>query len=93
MTSQTLPNKRTTKSNIGNSIKMLIMAGSLAGTIGGWAILAAGQLQQTASTVQQTQAIIQPTNNSISNNSQTTLRQVTIPSAQPRAVTRTRSSR
>ena len=90
MTSATLPIKRTNKTN---AIKTLIMAGSLAGTLGGWAILAAGQLQNTVATLQQPPAIVQPVSSSVTNNSQTTLRQVTVPSTQPRAVTRTRSSR
>jgi len=82
--------KKTTKSNGTNGIKALIMAGSLAVTLGGWGILAAGQLQNTVATVAQPQAIVQPVNNS--NNTQN-LRQVNVTNNQPRAVARTRSSR
>ena len=84
--------KKTTKSNGTNGIKALIMAGSLAVTLGGWGILAAGQLQNTVATVAQPQAIAQPANSAVTNNAQN-LRQVTVSNTQPRAVARTRSSR
>lgn len=93
MTSQTVAVKKTAKTNNATVIKVLIMAGSLAGTIGGWAILAAGQLNNSNTTVQPSPAIIQSSNTTIANNASTTLRQVTIPNAQPRTLTRTRSSR
>ena len=94
MTSQTTPVKRTSPSSSGMGIKMFIMAASLASTVGGWALLAAGQVQDAVAAAQQPQAIIQPasaaTQNSLrSTNSQTALRQVT----QPSALARTRSSR
>ncbi len=81
----------------GNGIKALIMAGSLAATIGGWGILALGQIQG-AVVAQQSQFIVQPvnsqtTNNSSINNSGTQLRQVSPSTTQPRSVGRTRSSR
>ncbi len=93
MTSQTVAVKKPTKSNNATVIKTLIMAGSLAGTIGGWALLAASQLQNSVSTVQQNSTITQPANSSVVNNAPSNLRQVTIPNAQPRSFTRTRSSR
>lgn len=94
MTSQTTQVKRTSSSGGGMGIKMLIMAASVASTVGGWALLAAGQLQDTLAAAQQPQAIVQPANSATQNslhsvNSQTALRQVT----QPSAVARTRSSR
>lgn len=94
MTSQATPIKRTSSSGNGMGIKMLIMAASVAATVGGWALLAAGQLQDTLAAAQQPQAISQPVTASTQNtlrsvNSQTTLRQVT----QPSVLARTRSSR
>ncbi len=70
---------------------MLIMAASVAATVGGWALLAAGQLQDTLAAAQ-SQAIVQPVtsqNSAFTTNPQTTLRQVT----QPNVLARTRSSR
>ena len=94
MTSQTTPVKRTSPSGGGMGIKMLIMAASVASTVGGWALLAAGQLQDTLAAAQQPPAIVQPVSSSTQNslrsaNLQTALRQVTQPSVQAR----TRSSR
>lgn len=93
MTSQTTQVKRTSPSGNGMGIKMLIMAASIASTVGGWALLAAGQLQDTLAAAQQPQAIVQPVtstqNSAFTTNPQTALRQVTQPSVQAR----TRSSR
>ncbi len=94
MTSQTTQVKRTSSSGNGMGIKMLIMASSVAATVGGWALLAAGQLQDTLAAAQQPQAIVQPVTSSTQNtlrsvNPQTTLGQVT----QPNTLARTRSSR
>ncbi|MBI5030232.1 MAG: hypothetical protein HZB51_06880 [Chloroflexi bacterium] len=93
MTSQTVAVKKTPKTNTATVIKTLVMAGSLAGTIGGWALLAAGQLQNSVSTMQQNPTITQPSTNPAVNNPTTNLRQVTVPNSQPRSMTRTRSSR
>ncbi len=94
MTSQTTQVKRTSPSGNGMGVKMLIMAASVAATVGGWALLAAGQLQATLAAAQQPQAIVQPITSSTQNslrsvNPQTSLRQATQPSVQAR----TRSSR
>jgi hypothetical protein len=75
-------------------IRLLIMAASLAATIGGWAILAAGQLRDTLAAAQQPPAIVQPASAATQDrlrsvNPPTALRQVT----QPSALARTRSSR
>ena len=93
MATRSLPTNRKPKSNNANALKTLIMAGSLAGTIGGWAILAAGQLQNTVTTLTQPQQVVQPVSNTTANSSVNTLRQVTVPNTQPRALTRSRSSR
>jgi len=86
--------KRTSPSGIGVGIKMLIMAASVASTVGGWALLAAGQAQDTLAATQQPPAIVQPAPSSTQNslrsvNPQAALRQVT----QPNMLARTRSSR
>jgi hypothetical protein len=70
--------------------KMLIMVGSLAATIGGWGILAAGQISNNAAT---TTTAFQPANTSTLPNTQSSLRQVAPPSFQFNSTARTRSSR
>lgn len=92
MINSTATIKKTNKSNGTNGIKALIMASSLAVTIGGWGLLAAGQLQNTVTTLTQSQISVQPVNSAVTTNAQN-LRQVTVSNTQPRAVTRTRSSR
>ncbi len=93
------PTKRSTpsaKKNT-NGIKMLIMVGSLAGTLAGWGILATGQAQSSGAL--QPAAVVQPANAasqaSVSGTTQqaanTTIRQIAIPAAQP--IARSRSSR
>jgi hypothetical protein len=81
----------------GTGIKAIIMAASLAATIGGWGILAVGQVNDAAVAMQQSPVIAQSGGATVQNNlpatNQTTLRQATIPTNQPRAVARTRSSR
>jgi hypothetical protein len=70
--------------------KMLIMVGSLAATIGGWGILAAGQVSNNAATPS---TAFQPTNTSTQLNAQSSLRQVAPPAFQFNSIARTRSSR
>jgi hypothetical protein len=64
--------KQTATKKNSTGIKMLIMAGSLAMTISGWAFLAAGQIGGAFAAAQQPPAITQPVNSSVQNN----LRQV-----------------
>ena len=83
----TKSNSKAKKTNV-NAIKMAILASSLAITVGGWGVLAAGQLQSaTATQVASTQS---STTNTQQRLSQLAASQV---SAAPRAITRTRSSR
>jgi hypothetical protein len=81
----------------GTGIKAIIMAASLAATIGGWGILAIGQVSDTAVAMQQSPVIAQNGGTTIQNNlpatNQTTLRQATVPTTQQRSIARTRSSR
>ena len=97
MTNQTNSMKRTASAQkSGTGIKAIIMAASLAATIGGWGVLAIGQVNDTVAALQQSPALVQSSGTTIQNNSTnqaTTLRQVTIPATQPRAIARTRSSR
>ena len=98
MTKQTDSVKRTAPARkSGTGIKAIIMAASLAATIGGWGILAVGQVNDTAVAMQQSPAIAQPGGTTIQNNlpatNQTTLRQATTPPIQQRSFARTRSSR
>ena len=98
MTSQAYPAKRKSAS-AGTTVKVLIIAASLGGMIGGWALLAVGQLADAVTAVRQSPAIVQPVNSSIQNgvttNPSTAPRQVTVPNnqTQPRILGRTRSSR
>lgn len=98
MTNQTNSIKRTSSAQkSGTGIKALIMAASLAATIGGWGILAIGQVNDTVVAMQQSPALVQPANpatqNSVRITNSTALRQVTAPLAQPFPIARTRSSR
>jgi len=102
MTSQAYPAKKISTSKSGAGIKMLIMASSLIATMGGWAILAIGQIQGAVNIIPQAQPIVQPASPAAQNglgstNLQTSPRQVTVPNAQtqtqPRVLGRTRSSR
>ena len=95
MTRQTELMKRTASARkSGTGIKAIIMAASLAATIGGWGILAAGQINDPTVAIQQSPLLAQTSGATIQNNlsttNQTTLRQGTI---QPRSIARTRSSR
>lgn len=79
-------------------LKALIMAASVALTLGGWGILAANQTQDALASAPQSQAFVQPVNptnqtRSRTNNSSTFQSQTSTPLTQPRAITRTRSSR
>jgi hypothetical protein len=77
-------------------LKALIMAASVALTLGGWGILAANQTQDALASAPQSQAFVQPvnpTNATRTNNSSTLQGQTTAPLSQPRAIARTRSSR
>lgn len=100
MVNQTNSIKRTApaQKKSGAGIKALIMAASLAATIGGWGILAIGQTNDALATTAQPQALVQSASpagqtSARTTNQQTTLRQVPAPVTQPRAVARTRSSR
>ena len=97
MTNQTNSMKRAAPAQkSGTGAKAIIMAASLAATIGGWGILAIGQVNDTVAAIQQPSTLIQSAGTTIQNNAAnqtTTLRQVTIPATQPRAIARTRSSR
>ena len=80
-------NLKTKKGGVGG-LKMLLVAGSLAITLGGWGKLAADQLQAAAPT--QTAFVQSAASNTQQQVNQLTIAQV--PSA-TRAVARTRSSR
>lgn len=93
MYNQTDSTKRTARPNKrGAGIKALIMAASLAMTIGGWGILAVGQAGNAL-------AAGQPATNSTSQNSTrsvsstSSVSQSTASISRPNAVARTRSSR
>ena len=82
----------------GTGLKALIMAASVGITLGGWGILAAGQTQDANAAAPQSQAYVQtgsPTTQTGSrgSNSSTFQGQSAAPLVQPRAITRTRSSR
>ncbi len=78
----------TSKKN-NNGMKVMIMAASLAITLGGWGAFAASQAQNVAAA-----APITVSNNSTTNTqSSTQLRQVNPSTLQPQIITRTRSSR
>ena len=79
-------------------IKVLIMAASVGMTLGGWGILAASQAQTALASAPQSQAFVQSTSPSTQtqlrgNNPSTIQDQAVVPSTQPRAIARTRSSR
>lgn len=77
-------------------LKALIMAASVALTLGGWGVLAANQTQDAlASAPQSFTQPANPTNQTRSraNNSSTFQNQTVAPLTQPRAIARTRSSR
>lgn len=102
MNNQIYPDKKASNAKNGVVIKLMIMATSLVATVGGWAILAVGQMQNAVAAAQQPQPIVQPANPAArdslrSTNSQTqpTQPQVTTPrtQTQPRTFGRTRSSR
>ncbi len=80
------------KINSVGGIKMLILAGSLAVTLGGWGVIAADQLNSATTQTAFNQSA--PTQSSTASTQQ---RFNQLPSAQvspaPRALTRTRSSR
>jgi hypothetical protein len=97
MTRQSESMKRTASARkSGTGIKALIMAASLAATLGGWGILAAGQVA-AATAMQPSPLIAQSGSTTIQNNSpvtnQPTLRQSTLPTSPQRSFARTRSSR
>jgi hypothetical protein len=79
------------KSGVG--LKALIMAASVGITLGGWGILAANQAQNALAAAPQSQAFVQSANSTTltlsSANTSTTFQS----QFQPRAITRTRSSR
>ena len=98
MSKQIVSMKRTTSARkSGTGIKAAIMAVSLAATIGGWGVLALGQVNDTAVALQQSPVAVQSSSATIQNNlpatNQPTLRQGTNQAIQPRSFARTRSSR
>jgi hypothetical protein len=75
-------------------VKVLIMLRSLAGTLAGWGILAAGQVHANSAPA----AVVQPPSAAsqvsvLGTNPQPTLRQVAPPVVQARPLARSRSSR
>jgi len=94
MSSQTNSTRRTVPAKkSGTGLKALIMAASVGITLGGWGILAASQAQNALAATSQSQAFVPTTNStaqtfSSANSSPTFQGQL-----QPRAITRTRSSR
>ena len=90
MTSQ--PVKRNS-SGADTTLKVFILAGSLSGTIGGWALLATGQLAEAVSAARQTSAIVQsvrpslqesaPNDLAIAPTLTPALRRVTLPTPAP----------
>jgi hypothetical protein len=84
------------KSGVG--LKALIMAASVGITLGGWGVLAASQAQNALAAAPQSQAFVQSANSttgtrSSANGASTFQSQSSAPLVQPRAITRTRSSR
>ena len=82
----------------GAGLKALIMAASVGITLGGWGVLAASQAQNALAATPQSQAFVQSANSttrtrSSENNSSTFQSQSAASLVQPRAITRTRSSR
>ena len=81
----------------GAGIKAIIMAASVAATLGGWAMLAMSQVSDAAAAAQPSPLVAQSGSTTIQNNSvfnnQSTLRQSTIPTTPQRSFARTRSSR
>ncbi|MCL4395646.1 MAG: hypothetical protein M1482_12740 [Chloroflexi bacterium] len=77
-----------------SAIKALIMLSSLGATLGGWGILAAGQVQSTTTNVNASSipAAVSDQTTSIGT-SQQALQQSVAPSVQFRSFARTRSSR
>ena len=90
MTNQPSTQRNTSSQKNTGGWKMLIMVGSLAATIGGWGILAAGQIGSNAAS---TTTAFQPANTSTQLNVQPSLRQVAPPAIQFNSIARTRSSR
>jgi hypothetical protein len=79
----------------GTGLKALIMAASVAMTIGGWGILAASQAQNPLA-APQSQAFVQPASPTTQTGSRATNSiqfQPAAPFARPLAIARTRSSR
>ncbi len=99
MPNQTNSTRRTAPAKkSGTGLKALIMAASVGITLGGWGILAASQAQNALAATSQSQAFVQSANattqtGSSANNSSTFQSQSAAPLVQPRAITRTRSSR
>lgn len=89
MTNQQSINRNTSSQKNTGGWKMLIMVGSLAATITGWGILAAGQINNAATTA----TAFQPANTSTQLSTQPSLRQVAPPAIQFNSIARTRSSR
>ncbi len=81
----------------GAGIKAIIMAASVAATMGGWAMLAMSQVSDAAAATQPSPLVAQSGSTTIQNNpavnNQSTLRQSTVPSTPLRSFARTRSSR
>lgn len=99
MHSQANSTKRATPAPKGGTgIKAFIMAASLAVTIGGWGILAAGQVGDAVAAGQQAQQVTSAANTTSqttlsSTGSSASLSQSTASVSRPSAVARTRSSR
>jgi hypothetical protein len=92
-TRRTAPAKKS-----GTGLKALIMAASVGITLGGWGVLAAGQAQNALAAAPQSQAFVQSDNSTAQTRSSTNplstfQSQPAAPLVQPRAITRTRSSR
>lgn len=96
MANQTKSTRRTASAQkSGTGLKAFIMAASVAMTIGGWGILAAGQAQN-ALAAPQSQAFVQPASPTTQTGSLATNSiqfQPAAPFARPLAIARTRSSR
>jgi len=89
MTNSTVRRPAANKSARG--IKALIMAASLAITLGGWGMLAAGQAANNAANAPA--PAVQPAPASVRRSTQNQQLQSFVPAQQPLAVARTRSSR
>ncbi len=88
--------KRHTANKNSNGIKMLIMTGSLAATLGGWGILAVGQARDAFLAARQVPAAVSQPVDATSpqtTTSSNSLRQVSPPAVSVRPAVRTRSSR